>query len=149
MISVRAAAVTLPTAQSQIESQYRRAAKATLTNDVDTLLSILTPDYVLLTYTGTLLDRKTYEASLRKRHSENQHPDTYKTRIVTIHALQKFAKVISEETSSKVSRDPLTDRNLRVIQIHRYVDTWIKVGQTWQLKATATLEESTKVETVK
>jgi len=131
--------------RDDIDRQYKKWAKAALTNDVETILSVLAPDYSLHTYTGTVIDRKAYEASLRKRRASNQPATAYQTQIASVAVQGAVAKVISDETSAKVTLDPVTDKKLKMVHIHRYLDTWVKTGGVWRLRSTVTQVESTKV----
>ncbi len=140
------AAVTLVQANvsSDIDHQYKRWGRATLSNDVDTICSILAPDYTLHTYTGVTIGRKDYETSLRKRKASGKPATAYVTKIAKVTVEGKKALVISDETSATVSKDPITNRNVKLIHIHRYLDTWIRAG-TWRLQSTVTQVESTTV----
>jgi len=130
--------------KTDIERQYKRWAKATVANDVDTILNVLAPDYTLKTFTGTVVPRKAYEASLRKRKAANQPAAAYQTQIVTVTVEGQTAKVISDETSTTLSEDPVTNKKLKLLHTHRYLDTWTKIGKAWRLKSTITQQESTK-----
>jgi hypothetical protein len=114
-------------------------------NDVDTILSILSPDYTLHTYTGTTIVRKDYEASLRKRKASNKPATIYQTKIAKVSVEGEKALVISDETSAVVSLDPVTSRKVKLIHIHRYLDTWIRLSAKWRLQSTVTQVESTTV----
>ena len=131
--------------RDQIDRQYKRWATAAVKNDVETILAIMAPDYTLKTYTGMVIDHKKYEASLRKRRETNQPTDAYQTEIAQISVKGTTASVISNETSSKLTTDPITNKRVNMIHVHRYEDTWIKSGKTWKLKSTVTQQESTKV----
>ena len=139
------ASIAGASARTQIDHQYKRWAKATLTNDVDTVLSVLAPGYTLHTYTGTVIERKAYEASLRKRKASKQPATAYQTQIASVSVAGSTARVISDETSAKVSVDPVTSKKLKMIHIHRYLDTWVKLGTVWKLQSTVTQLESTKI----
>ena len=131
--------------RSQIQSQYRRWAKAAVSNDVDTVLSILAPDYALHTYTGTTISRDKYEASLRKRKAENKSASQYQTKINSVKVAGETAAVVSDETSQAVSLDPVTNKKVKLIHIHRYLDTWVHLSGRWRLRNTVTTVESTTV----
>ena len=131
--------------RSDIQRQYHRWAKAALSNDVDTILSILAPDYTLHTYTGTTIARSDYEASLRKRKAANKPATAYKTKINSVKVDGSTASVISDETSEAVSLDPVTNKQVKLIHIHRYLDTWVRSGNIWRLRTTITQIESTTV----
>lgn len=131
--------------KSDIDRQYKRWGKAALVNDVDTILNVLTPDYTLHTYTGTVIPRVKYEASLRKRKAENKPATVYETSMASISVTGDVAKVISDETSNNMSVDPITNKKLKLIHIHRYLDTWVRTKGVWRLQTTITQVESTKV----
>jgi hypothetical protein len=128
-----------------IDRQYKRWGRAALTNDVDTILSILAPDYTLHTYTGVTIPRKDYEASLRKRKASGKPATAYVTKIAKVTVEGKKALVISDETSATVSKDPITNQKVKLIHIHRYLDTWVRGGSAWRLRSTVTQVESTTV----
>jgi hypothetical protein len=132
-------------ARTDIQRQYKRWARAAVSNDVDTILSILAPDYALHTYTGTTIKRADYEASLRKRKAANKPATAYQTKINSVQVEGPTALVVSDETSEAVSLDPVTNKKVRLIHIHRYLDTWIKSGKLWRLRTTITKVESTTV----
>ncbi len=140
--------VAFASVKSDIDKQYHRWAKATLNNDVDTILSVLAADYTLKTYTGTVITREKYEASLRKRKASKEKAAAYETKIASVEVAGSRAKVISDETSSKLTIDPVTNKKLNMIHIHRYLDTWVRSGKTWRLQSTVTQVESTKMEPV-
>jgi len=131
--------------KDDIDHQYKRWGRAALVNDVETILSVLAPDYTLHTYTGTVITRKDYEASLRKRKASNKPATVYVTKMFSLAVEGATAKVISDETSENPSVDPITNKKLRLIHIHRYQDTWIKSNGAWRLQTTITQVESTKV----
>ena len=131
--------------RTDIQRQYARWAKAAISNDVDTILSILAPDYELHTYTGTVIKRTDYEASLRKRKAANKPATAYKTRIASVKVEGGTACVVSDEASEAVSVDPVTGKRVKLIHIHRYLDTWIRSGPVWRLRTTVTTVESTTV----
>jgi len=131
--------------RSDIQRQYTRWARAALSNDVDAILSILAPDYSLHTYTGTTINRTDYEASLRKRKAANKPATAYETKINNVTVEGSTALVISDETSEAVSLDPVTNKKVKLIHIHRYLDTWIRSGKGWRLRTTITKVESTTV----
>jgi hypothetical protein len=62
---------------------------------------------------------------------------------ITVH--DDVADVISNETSDNISVDPITNKKLKLVHIHRYADTWVKIRGKWRLKITITQVESTKV----
>lgn len=131
--------------RSDIDRQYKRWGKAALVNDVDTILDVLTPDYTLHTFTGTVIPHVKYEASLRKRKAENKPATVYETSMASITVTGEVAKVISDETSNNMSVDPITNKKLKLIHIHRYLDTWVRTKGVWRLQTTITQVESTKV----
>jgi len=131
--------------RSQIERQYKRWAKAALVNDVETILDVLAPDYTLHTYTGTVVPRKAYEVTLRKRKASKAAATVYQTKIASVAVAGKTAKVISDETSDTFAVDPISKKKQKLIHVHRYLDTWVKLGGVWHLQTTITQVESTKV----
>ncbi len=144
-LAVMLSAAAMCSVRSDIDRQYHRWAKAALDNDVETVLAILAPDYSLRTFTGKMIDRKAYETSLRKRRESKQAATVYQTKLASVDVHGATATVISDETSDKISLDPVTNKKLKMIHIHRYLDTWIRSGRIWKLRQTITQLESTKV----
>ena len=131
--------------KDDIDRQYKRWGRAALVNDVDTVLAILAPDYVLHTFTGTAIARKDYEVSLRKRKAANKPATVYETSMADISVTGDTALVTSDETSNNISVDPITNKKVKLVHIHRYHDTWIRIRGVWRLQTTITTVESTKV----
>lgn len=140
-----AASLASASVKTDIDRQYKRWAKAAVANDVETILGIMAPDYTLKTYAGVVVDHQKYEASLRKRREAKQPTDAYRTEIYSLSVKGKIATVISDETSEKPTVDPLTNEKLNMMHIHRYLDTWVKLGKDWRLRSTVTQLESTKI----
>ena len=132
--------------QTEIQMQYDRWSKAALVNDVDTILEVLAPDYTLKTYTGQVILRKNYEVSLRKRKAANKPATVYTTKMASCMVDNVTASVISDETSVVETSDPITNKKVKLLHIHRYLDTWVKLGKTWRLRSTVTQVETTKVQ---
>ncbi len=134
------------TVRAQIQRQYNRWGKAAKTNDVETILAILTPDYTLKPYSGAVIPLKAYGASLRKRKKENKPVDAYETKILNLTVSGKTARVTSDETSRKATVDPITKSRVSIVHIHRYLDTWVLMGGKWRLRSTVTQKEITRTE---
>lgn len=132
--------------RTQIERQYERWARAAKTNDVETILAILTPDYTLKPYTGDVIPLMKYEASLRKRKKENKPVDAYETKIIDLTVTGKTARVTSDETSRKATVDPINKSRVSIVHIHRYLDTWVLMAGKWRLRSTVTTKEITQTE---
>lgn len=132
-------------ARSAIEAQYKRWARAALNNDVEGVLAILAPGYALRAFDGTVIERKAYEASLRKRKAEGQKPAAYTTSIETLTVSGNGATVLSLETSVKATADPITNKVQKLVHIHRYRDVWIRASGRWRLASTVTLLEKTTI----
>jgi hypothetical protein len=120
--------------------------KATLSNDVNTIIAILAPDYTITTFTGKLIHLKDYEASLKKRKASGQKPNAYSTAIEDLKSKGNTASVISLEKNITEAVDPVTNKHRKLVHIHRYLDTWINIAGTWRLKSTVTQLESTTVQ---
>ena len=131
--------------RDEIDRQYKRWGKAALVNDVDTILAILAPDYVLHTFTGTVISHKDYEDSLRKRKAANKPATVYETSMADISVTGDSALVTSDEVSNNISLDPITNKKVKLVHIHRYLDTWVRLRGVWRLQTTVTKVESTKV----
>lgn len=131
--------------RAAIDRQYKKWAKASVQNDVKGILAGLTSDYTLKTSTGKVIDRKTYENSLRKRKASGKSGSAYTTKIADLKVTGSTAVVISDEESVSTSRDPITKEPLKMIHTHRYLDTWVRSRSVWRLRSTVTQSESTKV----
>jgi ketosteroid isomerase-like protein len=145
LVALTAASITPASVRNDIDRQYHRWAKAAPANDVETILSILAPDYTLRTFTGKTITRPEYEASLWKRKAANKPSAAYVTKIASVSPKGDTTEVISDETSETPSTDPITNKRLRLIHIHRYLDTWVRIDSVWRLRSTVTQVESTKV----
>jgi len=130
----------------QIDRQYKVWSSAAMNNNVEQVLSILSPDYTLQTYTGTIIPRKSYEQSLRKRKAENKPAAVYTTRMKSIKVSGSTALVVSEELSKSPTIDPITNVNQILVHIHEYNDTWVRIAGKWRLRSTVTKLEKTTVE---
>jgi ketosteroid isomerase-like protein len=128
-----------------IERQYKRWEQASLTNDVDAVLAILAPDYTLKTFTGKVIAHDAYEASLRKRKASGKPSTGYETVMVDCKVSGPSAAVISDETSTNIAPDPVTNKDMKLIHIHRYLDTWARIDGEWRLRSTVTQVEKTKI----
>lgn len=126
--------VCLADVRSEIEGQYKKWAKAAMANDVDSVLTILAPDYVLVTYTGDKIQYEAYVASLRKRKADKLPAQKYTTKLIKLTPMDGEVEVTSEETSLTLKPKPLK-------HIHRYRDTWIKSASGWLLRRTFTESE--------
>jgi hypothetical protein len=131
--------------RSSISHQYKIWVSAALSNDVDGVLSILAPGYTLKTFDGTVIPLKKYEVSLRKRRASGKKPNAYTTSIQSLTELGTSAKVISLETSITDTPDPITNKIQKLIHIHQYQDSWVKLNGTWKLLSTVTLVEKTTI----
>lgn len=131
--------------QKEIERQYKRWSKAYVVNDVDTILSILTSDYTLTTYSGDVVSFKQYASSLREKKAKGTKNAAYTTKIVSLAVKGIRANVVSEEESVTSVKDPVTAKLKRLIHIHRYSDSWVKSGGVWKLSSTKTTLEKTTV----
>lgn len=145
VITLVAATSSWSSVRRDIDCQYKRWSKASLKNDVRTILSILAPNYELHTYTGKLIGRKAYEDSLRRRRDAKQPATAYQTKIVSLTVQGQKASVISDELSAKVTVDPVTEKRLKLVHIHRYLDSWVRLSGKWRLAKTVTTVESTRV----
>jgi len=132
--------------RSAIERQYQRGVKATLSNDVDTVLAILTPDYTIKTYTGQVIQFKVYASGLKKKKASGQKPSAYTTKIKDLKVNGSTATVISLETTVTTAVDPITNEKKKLLHTHQYLDTWVKMASVWRLKSTVTQTETTTVE---
>ena len=133
------------TVKDDIDRQYKRWGRAALVNDVDTILAILAPEYVLHTYSGKAITHREYEASLRQRKAANKPATVYETSMADITVSSDTALVTSDETSNNVSVDPITNKKVKLVHVHRYKDTWVRIRGVWRLRNTLTTVETTTV----
>jgi|SRR5579862_8432522 len=131
--------------RSQIELQYKRWARAALSNDVDGVLAILSPNYALKTFDGKVIALKDYATSLRKRKASGKKPATYTTSIESLSQQGNAVIVISLETSITQTPDPITNKLQKLIHVHQYRDTWLRASGSWKLATTVTLIEKTTI----
>ncbi len=131
--------------RATIEGQYKRWVAASLHNDVDGVLAILTPDYTLTTFDGKVIPLSKYEVSLRKRKASGQKPASYQTSIQSLSVAGPVATVISNEISTNTALDPITNKTQRLEHMHQYRDIWVRTQGTWRLSQTVTLLEKTTV----
>jgi hypothetical protein len=131
--------------RSLIDQQYKRWVSASLSNDVDSVLAILTPDYTLQTFDGKVIPLEKYEVSLRKRKESGTKPNSYSTSIESLTVSGPVATVISNEVSVNSAPDPITNQMRKLQHIHQYRDTWVRNQGMWKLSKTVTLLEKTTV----
>ena len=125
-----------------IQRQYDRWSQAYVQNDVAVLLDILSPDYVLTSFTGKELSYAPYAASLKLRQEAGiQSATSYKTHINKLSMGAERASVISVE----VMRTPDPKSRKITFHTHTYEDRWVLQGKKWRLKSTRTIDEKTEV----
>jgi ketosteroid isomerase-like protein len=113
-----------------IKLQYDRFAKAYVANDVETMLSVLAPDYRLIDASGRTVPRKEYEKTLRARRRKGTRTPTYEVTIRSFRQSGDRAEVTSEE----VSLDAKGKRH-----VHRYNDSWRQSRGVWLLARSRSL----------
>src|SRR5207253_6102038 len=107
-----------------LQARYDAWSKAYMANDVDTLLSILAPDYTLKTSSGTEIKRSEYEATLKLRKAANSDTKQYSTKILKLKLTGQTAEVISREAMTARQKNEKTGGMQNVVHEHDYTDTW-------------------------
>jgi len=115
-----------------------------MANDVDTLLSILSPDYVLTNVQKEATSYKVYKAYLELRRKAPKETTVYKTRIKSLTLHGSLADVDSLEDMTTAKPKPGSRTLLKSVHTHEYLDVWKFDGKTWLLQSTKTVRESTR-----
>ncbi|HWA84495.1 MAG TPA: nuclear transport factor 2 family protein, partial [Fimbriimonadaceae bacterium] len=131
--------------KKQIQAQYNVWSAAYMKNDVDTLLSILTPDYSIKASNGNLITHSEYEVILNQRKKKGYDATHYSTAILRVTLHGDIAAVWSRETSTIHGKSPQTGKIADTQYQHDYVDVWDFVNGKWLLKSTATLHETAQI----
>ena len=129
-------------ARKQIQAQYDRWSTAYMARDIDTLLSILSPDYTLTSVDNDVLSYGGYKAYLELKRKSPQDNTEYRTHILKLILKKAHAVVTSEETMTTSTPGP-SGKKLVSVHKHVYLDTWTYQGRVWHLQSTATQREST------
>jgi len=132
---------TEPQARKAIQKQYDAWSKAYMAHDVDTLLKILAPTYVLRTAQGTTIKRNEYEVMLKMRKQKHSDTTLYKTEIVRITLRDSVAAIWSRETTTDPGINQKTGKKEPVSYQHDYIDLWTFSAGKWLLKSTTTQKE--------
>lgn len=120
-----------------IQAQYDRWSKAYMANDINTLLDILAPDYILININNDVMNYGTYKAYLKLRKGGPKDVTRYSTQIQKLKVSGGYAETDSIE--SMVT----TAGGHRVVHRHEYLDKWRLAGTIWRLAGTVTIKEST------
>lgn len=115
--------------RAAIQKQYDKYAKAYVSNDVKTMLAILSPKYTLKDDEGKVLSFKDYKAQLLARQKAGRKSSAYVVRIDSLRIRGGQAIVMTSE----ISQEGATKN------VHRYRDVWRKIGKVWKLETTSTL----------
>jgi hypothetical protein len=132
-------------ARKAIKGQYDAWSAAYMKNDVDQLLSILSPDYTLKTATGSVITHSEYEVMLNMRKKRNTDTSVYSTEILRLTLHDDVAALLSRETSVTRQKNDKTGKMETVNHQHDYIDVWAFTGGKWLLKSTVTQRERTQV----
>ncbi len=130
----------------EIQHQYDRWSKAYMTQDVNVLLEILSPDYSLTTGDKDELSYKTYAAYLKLKAKGPKDITHYKTIIKSFNLSSSTADVVAIETMTTELADRTNAKGQLSVHQHEYLDRWQSFDHTWRLLKTTTLHESTKIE---
>lgn len=117
--------------RTQIQPLYDRFAGAYVKNDVVAMLSILSPDYVLVNAVGTKTTRHEYERTLVMRNMNRATTADYTVTILEVRPAQDGVLVHTRETYSD-----------RANHTHEYSDRWRFSNGSWLLAETNTLKEN-------
>ncbi len=134
--------------KADIQAQYNRWSKAYMANDVETLLDILAPDYLLINIKKEETTREKYAAYLKLRAKSVVDITKYKTDIRRLKRTDNIAEVTSIETMETPREDPETHAKQTVLHRHEYLDEWVLGDSVWRLRKTTTIKESTLVRTI-
>lgn len=135
--------------QKAIQSRYDAWSKAYMANDVDALLSILSPDYLLKTSDGTEIKHSEYEAMLRLRKASNKDTKKYSTKILKLKLSGDTAEVSARESMTSQERSGLVGQLQTIVHEHDYLDSWVLRDGSWLLRRTETVKERTRVKKAK
>ncbi len=131
------------TVRKALERQYQAWAHAAVKNDVDCILGILAPEYTLTTFAGKVIPYANYKKSLLARKASGKPSTAYTTRICDLSVASRSATVRSEEISISVARDPILQKDVKIVHTHQYIDKWRNTGRVWRLVSTVTTLEKT------
>jgi len=141
---------TQSNAWKAIQAQYYRWSKAYMTNDIDTLLDILAPEYTLTNVNKDVMTYPTYKAYLRLRKNGPKDTTRYSTEIRKLTVKGSNADVDSIETMLTVRPDK-SGQVLESTHRHEYQDRWrfYEFENKWRLVSTVTVKETTTVRKAK
>lgn len=132
-------------ARREIQARYDQWSKAYMSQDVDTLLSMLAPDYMLVNAKKETTTLAQYSAYLRlKKRSGYKDPMKTSTAIRDLHLQDGNEDVDAVETMVLAATDPKTRKPAWCLHRHLYLDVWHNDDGVWRLHATTTLKESTE-----
>jgi len=135
-------AVTESQARRAIQRQYDAWSRAYMAHDVDTLLGILAPDYLLKTAKGATMTRAEYEVMLRLRKKKHSDTTRYRTELLRLTLHDGVAAVFSRETTTDRETNPKTGKPESVSYQHDYIDAWVLSNGRWRLQSTVTQKET-------
>lgn len=125
--------------RKEIQRQYDRWSVAYMSNDLDTLLDILSPDYTLTTYDRDTMKYGAYVSYLKLRKSNPRDLTQYGTRIKKLATKGPIVEVDAIETMTST----LAEGRGLSIHRHEYLDRWKHSDKGWRLQSTTTVLEST------
>lgn len=112
----------------ELEARYAQWDAAYRKHDVKALERMLASDFRIVTGSGKIIVRTDYVKSFAKTKA----PKVYRTRVLRVASEKGRALAWTEEISQKAGEKA---------HIHRYRDTWVRLGRTWLLRESTTLEE--------
>jgi len=142
MVALFAALILHADPRMEIQRQYDRWSKAYMARDAETLIGILSPDYVLVNVKKVATSYDVYVAGLRLLGKSPPSTTKYSTAIKKLTLNGDEAEVVSIETMSTTSSHSVTFHR------HEYLDLWIHYDAGWRLRRTTTVRESTEVKPI-
>jgi len=113
-----------------IAKQYDRFATAYLANDVNVMLSILSPTYTLEDEAGTKTDYRAYRTQLERRRDQGVVSSAYTVHILSLERKGDTAILGTKEVTKGIGGAE---------HVHRYRDIWKLEKGVWRLASTTTL----------
>lgn len=145
MVALLLALLQTANPKDEIQAVYDRWSKAYMARDAETLVGILSPDYVLINSKKVAMGYDVYVAKLKLMKDTPPDPTKYSTEIKKLTLRGDEADVLSVETMETHPTDTKTGKPLVALHRHEYLDVWIRYGAVWRLRRTTTQKESTEV----
>jgi ketosteroid isomerase-like protein len=124
--------------QKSIRAEYERYRQAILRKDMDSVVGMLTPDFVWKMRDGSSLDRKQTAKLLKE---QIQAVKTVQSMQITLHRITlqgDRAVVLLTETTSALLRGP-DGKAKPATSTEHYRETWVKSAARWKRHKAETL----------